>query len=88
MFFTDVNKFTLTCDLIFQKRKKKTGERKEGREENEKGKKGERQIRRKEGSFKVIHTQVTSVKGLMRLPRETFQKELLAYVLPEDELGK
>ena len=63
-------------------------ERKEGREENEKGKKGERQIGRKEGSFKVIHTQVTSVKGLMRLPRETFQKELLAYVLSGDELGK
>ena len=33
MFFTDVNKFTLTCDLNFQKRKKKTGERKEGRGE-------------------------------------------------------
>lgn len=43
---------------------------------------------RKEGSFKVIHTQVTSVMVLVRLPRETFQKELLTYVLPKDELGK
>ena len=45
---------------------------------------------RKEGKndLKVIHTQVTLVTVLMRLPREAFQKELLTYVLPRDELGK
>ena len=48
MFFIDVNKFTLICDLNFQKKNKRTGERKEGREENEKGKKGGRQIGRKD----------------------------------------
>ena len=32
MFFTDVNKFTLTCYLNFQKKKKK-GQEKERREE-------------------------------------------------------
>ena len=33
MFFTDVNKFTLTCDLNFQKKKKIKGQEKERREE-------------------------------------------------------
>lgn len=31
MFFTDVNKFTLTCDLNFQKRKKKDRRKKGGK---------------------------------------------------------
>ena len=77
MFFTDVNKFTLTCDLNFQKKKKKKDRRKKGGKRGEWERKERRQADREEGSFKVIHTQVTSVKGLMRLPGKHFRKSSL-----------
>lgn len=62
MFFTDVNKFTLTCDLNFQKRKKDR-ERKEGREENEKGKKGERQIEGRKDHLKSFTPKSPLLRG-------------------------
>lgn len=78
MFFTDVNKFTLTCDLNFQKKKDRRKEERRG--EWERKERRENQIGRKEGSFKVIPTQVTSVKGFDEAPQGNIQKELLAYV--------
>ena len=63
MFFTHVNIFTLTCDLNLQKKKRK-GEGMEGREENEKGKKGGRQPRtvmHKSSADSVLNTLKSTV---------------------------
>lgn len=79
---TDVNKFTLVCDLNFQKINE---ERKRGRGESEEGKKGGRQAGRIIQSFTP---ESYSVLGLMMCPGKHFRKSSLPTCYPKAELRK
>lgn len=82
---TDVNKFTLVCDLNFQKINE---ERKRGRGESEEGRKERKEAGRQEGSFSHSHQSHTLLWGWWRCPGKHFRKSFLPTCYPKAELRK